>query len=400
MLSRRVKLDLTSAQVQQLDGWFMVCTGLWNWGLSKFDADGEGYRRFSSETRPPRWHKGASHPENLHLIPGTARTTTYGLHGILKGHFKTLEVPTIVLRGTIDDLGRGWRDWNYGKPRNGNPPKGKPRRKGVRNRLSSVCFKSGVRLVDPGHLHLPGVGSVKIHKQKDLPKLCAKPGGGNAIKHGRLLRMARGWYITLQIDAAPRTVPITDNLTGGMDPGFETLATIATLFSSEKIANPREYRQKEKRIGQAARGRDLRLVARLNQRLANAVRHRNHEISSYVVGKYSMLYISNDNLQKMARFMGKSVRTASFGDLRAMLVAKSRQAGRQVVMVSNYNSTRTCSSCVRLTGPRGKAGLSVRLWVCSGCGALHDRDVNAGVNTLKAGVAPTLCGQPPAARKG
>lgn len=39
-----------------------------------------------------------------------------------------------------------------------------------------------------------------------------------------------------------------------------------------------------------------------------------------------------------------------------------------------------------LTGPTGITGLSVRQWECSSCGTAHDRDTNAAVNTLLAGL--------------
>jgi transposase len=37
--------------------------------------------------------------------------------------------------------------------------------------------------------------------------------------------------------------------------------------------------------------------------------------------------------------------------------------------------------------PRGIAGLGIRSWVCSDCGASHDRDVNAAKNILRIGLS-------------
>jgi len=50
-------------------------------------------------------------------------------------------------------------------------------------------------------------------------------------------------------------------------------------------------------------------------------------------------------------------------------------------------STQTCSSCGSLPPerPKGIAGLGIREWTCSECGAHHDRDVNAAKNILAAG---------------
>lgn len=72
-----------------------------------------------------------------------------------------------------------------------------------------------------------------------------------------------------------------------------------------------------------------------------------------------------------------------------MLTYKSRTGGRQYLEVPSRFSTKTCSACGSLSGPSGYAGLSVRHWVCAVCGTAHDRDINAAVNTLNAGVGMT-----------
>lgn len=72
-----------------------------------------------------------------------------------------------------------------------------------------------------------------------------------------------------------------------------------------------------------------------------------------------------------------------------MLAYKCTASGRQFLEVPSKFSTKTCSACGSLSGPTGYAGLSARQWTCADCGAVHDRDVNAAVNTLIAGVGIT-----------
>ncbi len=72
-----------------------------------------------------------------------------------------------------------------------------------------------------------------------------------------------------------------------------------------------------------------------------------------------------------------------------MLAYKCTASGRQFLEVPSKYSTKTYSACGSLSGPTGYAGLSVRQWMCSACGAAHDRDVNAAINTLHAGVGTT-----------
>ena len=65
--------------------------------------------------------------------------------------------------------------------------------------------------------------------------------------------------------------------------------------------------------------------------------------------------------------MAKSVLDAGWGMLKGFLEYKSQQAARSFEVVSERNTSVTCSTCGALTGPRGVNGLTVRFWVCSDC---------------------------------
>ena len=63
-----------------------------------------------------------------------------------------------------------------------------------------------------------------------------------------------------------------------------------------------------------------------------------------------------------------------------------RRQGR-VKEVSEYLTSQTCSGCgvISAGSPKGLKGLGIREWVCSECGSVHDRDVNAAMNILRLG---------------
>src|SRR5271170_2432504 len=86
--------------------------------------------------------------------------------------------------------------------------------------------------------------------------------------------------------------------------------------------------------------------------------------------------------------MAKSVLDSAWGMLKTQLQYKGQQAGRSVQIVSERHTTRACSSCGALTGPAGLDMLDVRIWMCSECGGIHDRDINAARNILSAGRCP------------
>jgi transposase len=72
------------------------------------------------------------------------------------------------------------------------------------------------------------------------------------------------------------------------------------------------------------------------------------------------------------------------GLFKTRLQYKGQQAGRSVIIVSERDSTRTCSNCKALTGPTG---------LDSACGVTHDRDVNSARNHRSAGrSSPSVSG--------
>jgi putative transposase len=80
---------------------------------------------------------------------------------------------------------------------------------------------------------------------------------------------------------------------------------LLTLSDGVKIENPRELRKTEKRLGQAQRGKNKKLSARVQERLKR--QDRNPKISHKIVKDYSEIYASDDNFKGMAALFGKSV---------------------------------------------------------------------------------------------
>ena len=78
---------------------------------------------------------------------------------------------------------------------------------------------------------------------------------------------------------------------------------------------------------------------------------------------------------------------------KSQLKSKASRHGVVYKEVNESFTTQTCSQCGAIPpeSPKGIAGLGMREWVCSLCGASHDRDVNSARNILKIG----LSAQPP-----
>jgi putative transposase len=338
MIQVQLKLKLNRKQEALLNDWLFMLTGVWNWAIRKIEQDAK---------------------DGIYCTPKE-------FQNLLAGHCKKLGIPSHVIQGVLSNAHLAWKRCFKKLAK-------KPRLKGKRNRLNNIPFPDPFRAPKEGRITIPGLRSVRFHKQ-------AIPEG--AIKCGRIVKRASGWYLCLFIDAQPRAIPHKDNLCVGIDPGFKDLITLST---GEKKKHPRELEQSEARLAQAQRGNRKRLAARLHERISNQRKDRNHKLSRELVECCSEIYFSDDNHQAIARSFGKSVSSSGHAELRRMLDYKCTTSGRRYVEVSSRHSTSTCTACWSRTGPTGYPGLKVRRWLCSACGAEHDRDVNSATYTLIVG---------------
>jgi len=343
MIQRQLKLRLNTSQEDQLDTWLFRLTGVWNWAIRKIEQDAK---------------------DGIYYSPKA-------FHNLLADHGKKLGIPSHTLQGLLDMAHTAWQRC-YKKLAK------KPRLKGQRNKLASIPFPDPFKAPEGTRIHVPGIGHIRFHGQ-DIP--------AGRIKSGRIVKRASGWYLCLFIDAQPSVIPHAGDGVIGIDPGFHSLLT---LSNGEKIDHPHELRQTAQRLAQAQRGSRKNLAARLQERLANQRKDRNHKLSRRLVAENQTIAWSKDVHRGIAASFGKSVASAAHAQLRGMLAYKCTTSGRQFLEVPSRFSTKTCSACGSLSGPTGYAGLSVRQWQCAGCGSAHDRDVNAAINTLHAGVGMPL----------
>jgi transposase len=342
MIQAQLKLRLNNVQEARLVGWLWNLTSVWNWAIRKIELDAK---------------------DKIYYTPKD-------FQNLLANHGEKLKIPSHTLPGILLQAHTGWVRCFKKLAK-------KPRFKGVRNKLNSIAFPDPIKPPKGNHIGIPGLGKVRFHKQ-ELPE--------GQIKCGRIVRRASGWYLCLFMAADREPIERKEHGKIGMDPGFKHLLTIAALDGGwEKIEHPRELEATEHRLAQAQRGHNRVLMARLHERRANQVKDRNHKLSLRLVQENVVIRFSGDNHKGVAKKFGKSVSSSSHYQLRQMLAYKSRSGGTQYDEPDAKFSTKTCSDCGSLSGPTGWFGLAVRQWRCSGCGSLHDRDVNAARNTLFAG---------------
>ncbi len=215
------------------------------------------------------------------------------------------------------------------------------------------------------------------------------------IKDGTCFSQDRrgNWFLNIVVDVADAETrkPVRGV---GIDLGLDDLAT---LSNGEKIEHPRCFRQLEEKLAKAQRARKKRLAAKIHAKIANSRGDFLHKASTEIVRRFDYIAVGNVSSGKLAKTkMAKSVYDASWHSFKTMLAYKSVANGAWYEEVNESFSSQTCSACGALpeSRPKGIAGLRIREWVCSDCGTVHDRDVNAALNILRSGRRAPVVGIP------
>jgi putative transposase len=247
-----------------------------------------------------------------------------------------------------------------------------------RKSLGWVPYNSGHVTFDGEVFKFRGIHYETMHL-RDLPagaKIAA--GSFNADRKGR-------WHLNVVVEVATANyAPLTRV---GIDLGLKDLAT---LSDGSKVKMPRFYRVSEASLAGAQRARKSKRARAIHAKIANRRKDFLHKLSNQLTKEYGLIVIGDVSPSKLAKTrMAKSIHDAGWSDLRAKLSYKSIRNGGSCLEVSERMTSQTCSSCGALPPerPKGIAGLGIREWTCSGCGAVHDRDINAAQTILARGLA-------------
>ncbi len=215
------------------------------------------------------------------------------------------------------------------------------------------------------------------------------------------------YYLSFVVEASARTAPEPLHQVAGIDLGLNHLAVIAHEDgTSVKIENPRHLKKKLRKLataqkelarrqkGSANREKSRLKVAALHRKVRETRLDYHHKLARKIVDENQVVGLETLGITGLGRTrLAKSIHDAGWGILIRLIEEKAAEVGRTIVRAErSFPSTRMCSTC----GAIGeKKPLHVRFWVC-GCGATHDRDINAAKNlrNVAAGQAETLndCG--------
>lgn len=236
-------------------------------------------------------------------------------------------------------------------------------------------------------IKLPKLGKVKA-------KISRPPEG--RIVNATISKDAAGrYFVTLCCTGCSEELLPESSNAVGIDLGIENQIVCS---NGEKIDNPRYAKRYEKKlareqrrlsrkqIGSNNRKRQQRKVAKVHAKIADSRRDHIHKATTKLVRENQVIAAESLNVRGMLRNhrLAKHVADASFGEICRQLKYKTEWHGRTFVQVDAwYPSSKTCSVCGWM---KSDLTLRDRGWGCEGCGARHDRDVNAAINVLNEGL--------------
>ena len=308
------------------------------------------------------------------------------------------EVSSVPLQQSLQDAGKAYA--NFFRGLKTKERVGKPRFKSRHDNRQAARFtkNAGFTVVETTHgvgfVRLPKIGNVRFALSRSLPSV---PSSVTIIKE------ADGNYFVSFVVDVPVTPLAPIQKVAGIDVGLTDFAAITSSDGTrEKVTNPRWLRSKERQLSRAQKSLSRKQKGSQNRakaRIKVAVLHRkvretrkdhHHKLALRLVRENQVVAIEGLSIKGLARTrMGKSVHDAGWGQFFDLLEEKAQQYDRTIVRIGQWEPTsQVCSCCGIKDGPKP---LSVRVWVCTHCGANLDRDYNAAVNImLAAGLAESL----------
>jgi len=256
----------------------------------------------------------------------------------------------------------------------------KTKLKGYRNK-KSFQYAGDIKFDKKLRLKIPGLKTtIKTHKE-DPP---GKP------KKMVFIKKCSGWYCSVVFDGNRREIEPTGDNEIGIDPGLKTSLTTSL---GEEIHFPEFYRDDQVVIAKLQRkSKGSKRLKFRHKKIAARRKDHHHKLTTRLVAENKTICWSNDNFNSLKKLFGKKYSDLALGQIAAMIENKMafRKDGLgKFERVASRNSTRRCSSCGALSGPKGREQLSVRNWRCDVCSTEHDRDINAAMNALISGIGDT-----------
>lgn len=294
-----------------------------------------------------------------------------------ESHTWLADVSCVPLQQTLRQLDAAWKNCFEGRA-------GRPRFKRKDDAQSAEFTRSAMKVTADGVMLGKLTGLLDIHWSRDLP---SDPSSCTVMKD-----VTGRYHISFVVEVDTQELEPVEQAVG-VDLG---LTHFAILSDGEKVENPRFLQNDLDKLAKAQRSlakkkkgshnrRKQRLkVARLHAKIAQKRKDHAHKLSTRLIRENQAIAVETLAVKNMVRnrSLARSISDAGWGMFVRMLEYKAAWYGRTLVKIDRwFPSSKTCSSCEHQLE---SLSLSQRTWGCPACGVVHDRDVNAAQNILRA----------------
>ena len=283
----------------------------------------------------------------------------------------------------------------------------------LRNKVSRTG-RHDIRVGEKGArlLTLPVIGPVALREDTRRLRRMLRPGPGGVpraricsatvtIRRGRIVVTLTCELADLHLGMRHQSDNGARRSFVGVDRGLSHLVVVAGSDRSEwgRIDPPRHLvtagpaialssRSISRKVpGSANRAKARARLGRLHGRLANRHHDFTHRLSSQIAKTHGAICIEDLAVKNMVKnhHLARSINDAAWGELGSQLRYKAEWYGATLVVAPRFfASTKTCSSCGWACE---QMTLAQRVFACTSCGLIADRDTNAAANLAAWGEA-------------
>ena len=299
-----------------------------------------------------------------------------------KGEYEFLkEVDSLALANAQMNLNKAYN--NFFREKSIGFPKFKSR-KNNRHKFTTNNQKGSVYIEN---------GYIKIPKLKTMIKIKQHRKFEGLIKAATVSQTPSGkYFISILVETESKQLEKSDKKVG-VDLGIKDFAITSDGYI---YSNPKWLRKSEKRLSKlqkdlsrkrkASNNREKarKKVAKLHEKITNQRKDFLHKLSIKLIRENQSIVIEDLKVSNMIknRKLSKAIAEVSWAEFRTILEYKSKWYGRELIIApSNYASSQLCSECGNKSSQT--KDLSCRIYNCSECGMILDRDINASKNLLK-----------------
>jgi len=305
------------------------------------------------------------------------------------------EVDSCLLRTSIFDLEDAYKRYNNnlgGKPKFKSKTKSRQsyRTNNIRSSYKGKDYNSIELDLENRLIKLPKLKYIIIRGYRNIKSINGR------IINATVYKEAGKYYVSVCACENVFIPNVAPTKIVGIDLGLKDLVITS---DGEYFGNKKYIKKYEKKIkglnrwlarakaGSKNRYKIKKKLQTVYKKLKNARKYLLHSISKEFTDNNDIIASENLKVKNMVqnRHLSKSIMDASWSELIRQLRYKCAWKNKRFYQVETYYpSSQICSRC-GYKEPRVK-DLSVRVWECSNCTNMNNRDLNASINIMFEGV--------------